>query len=65
MSFVCLQLQRLIHLLFENLSSILEPLLMMDHMVDSEGVICSVNDLVPSLQKLRKLEGILTLCYII
>lgn len=54
-----LQLQRLIHLLFENLSSIIESLLAMSQSVNSEGVIQSIDDLIPSHKKLRKLEDLL------
>ncbi|KAL3502506.1 hypothetical protein ACH5RR_036955 [Cinchona calisaya] len=55
-----LQLQMLIHLLFENLSSILASLLNSNGTRRSEeGLAFLVNDLIPSLQKLRKLEDLL------
>lgn len=55
-----LQLQRLVHLLFENLSSILASLLDIKQTRSSEqSQVVSVNDLIPSLQKLRKLEDLL------
>ncbi|XP_071906586.1 centromere/kinetochore protein zw10 homolog isoform X3 [Coffea arabica] len=55
-----LQLQRLVHLLFENLSSILASLLDIKQTRSSEqSQVVSVNDLIPSLQKLHKLEDLL------
>ncbi|CAI9089953.1 OLC1v1024611C3 [Oldenlandia corymbosa var. corymbosa] len=55
-----LQLQRLIHLLFENLSPILESLPIIEQSGKSEGALArSVDELIPSLRKLRKLEDLL------
>lgn len=60
--FFCLQLQRLIHLLFENLSSLLDSVLAINQTGKlQESPAQTLDDLMPSLRKLRKLAGILIL----
>ncbi|CAN4093332.1 unnamed protein product [Withania somnifera] len=55
-----LQLQRLIHLLFENLSSLLDSVVAINQTGKlQESPAQTLDDLMPSLQKLRKLAGIL------
>lgn len=58
--FVCSQLQRLIHLLFENLSSLLDSVLAINQTGKlQESPAQTLDDLIPTLRKLRKLAGIL------
>lgn len=55
-----LQLQRLIHLLFENLSSLLDSVLAINQTGKlQESPAQTLDDLIPSLRKLRKLADIL------
>ncbi|GLT94095.1 hypothetical protein SLE2022_118540 [Rubroshorea leprosula] len=55
-----LQLQRLIHLMLENLSSLLDSLIAMRPKGKSEkDSICPLGNVVPSLPKIRKLEELL------
>lgn len=55
-----LQLQRLIHLLFENLSSLLDSVLAINQTEKlQESPAQTLDDLIPSLRKLRKLADIL------
>lgn len=54
-----LQLQRLIHLLFEHLSSLLEPMLAVDEREKSQDAQKDRDDLILSIQKLRKLAELL------
>ncbi|KAA8526558.1 hypothetical protein F0562_008239 [Nyssa sinensis] len=55
-----LQLQRLIHLMMENLSSLLDSLTVINQTWKSqEGPTRSLDDLIPSLCKLRKLADLL------
>lgn len=62
--FKIFQLQRLIHLLLESLSSLLESLnAITDTRKLSEGLVQSIDELVPSLRKIRKLAGIFSFCF--
>ncbi|KAL3368966.1 hypothetical protein AABB24_009661 [Solanum stoloniferum] len=55
-----LQLQRLIHLLFENLSSLLDSVLAINQTGKlQESPVQTLDDLIPSLQKLHKLADLL------
>ncbi|XP_057792723.1 centromere/kinetochore protein zw10 homolog [Salvia miltiorrhiza] len=54
-----LQLQRLIHLLFEHLSSLLEPMLAVDEGEKSQEAQKDMDNLVLSIRKLRKLAELL------
>ncbi|PIN22147.1 hypothetical protein CDL12_05127 [Handroanthus impetiginosus] len=54
-----LQLQRLIHLLFEHLSSLLEPLLAVDHFRKSQEAQKERDNFILSIWKLRKLAELL------
>lgn len=52
------QIQRLIHMLLENLSSLLESLVGINQTTKpQEATLSSVDDLIPSLPKLRVLAG--------
>ncbi|KAK8479457.1 hypothetical protein V6N13_005007 [Hibiscus sabdariffa] len=55
-----LQLQRLIHLMLDNLSSLLKSLVSVtDSSVKSEDSIRPIDDIIPSLRKIRKLAELL------
>ncbi|KAH6785262.1 hypothetical protein C2S51_037717 [Perilla frutescens var. frutescens] len=54
-----LQLQRLIHLLFEHLSSLLEPMLAVDEREKSQEAQKDMDHLILSIRKLRKLAELL------
>ncbi|CAK9134758.1 unnamed protein product [Ilex paraguariensis] len=55
-----LQLQRLIHLMLESLASLLESLIAINKTEKSqEGPVCSLDDSIPSLRKIRKLAELL------
>ncbi|KAH6788704.1 centromere/kinetochore protein [Perilla frutescens var. frutescens] len=54
-----LQLQRLIHLLFEHLSSLLEPILAVDEKEKSQEAQKDMDRLILSIRKLRKLAELL------
>ncbi|KAL6554380.1 hypothetical protein OROMI_020053 [Orobanche minor] len=56
-----LQLQRLIHLLFEHLSSLLEPLLAVGRRGKPQEAENGSDDFILSIRKLRKLAGIILL----
>lgn len=63
--FKIFQLQRLIHLLLESLSSLLESLnAITDTRKLPEGSVQSIDELVPSLRKIRKLAGTCPSCYL-
>ncbi|KAG6404793.1 hypothetical protein SASPL_132369 [Salvia splendens] len=54
-----LQLQRLIQLLFEHLSSLLEPILVVDEREKSQEAQKDIDNLISSIRKLRKLAELL------
>ncbi|XP_057955658.1 centromere/kinetochore protein zw10 homolog [Malania oleifera] len=55
-----LQLQRLIHMMLENLSSLLESLIDVNQQRKlQDASVDSLNELIPSLRKVRKLEDLL------
>lgn len=54
-----LELQRLIHLLLENLTSLLGSLAALQVERLQEGMACTLDDLIPSLRKIRKLAELL------
>jgi centromere/kinetochore protein ZW10 len=55
------QLQRLIHLMLENLTSLLGSLAALQVEKLQEGMACTLDDLIPSLRKLRKIAGMFSL----
>lgn len=58
------QLQSLIHLLLESLSSLLESLnAITDTRKLPEGSVQSIDEFVPSLRKIRKLAGMFPFCF--
>ncbi|KAH0984021.1 hypothetical protein GBA52_011198 [Prunus armeniaca] len=52
-----LELQRLIHVMLESLISLLDGLAALQVVKSQEGITCTLDDLVPSLRKIRKLAG--------
>lgn len=54
-----LELQRLIHVMLESLISLLDGLAALQVVKSQEGITCTLDDLVPSLRKIRKLADLL------
>ncbi|ONI18310.1 hypothetical protein PRUPE_3G208500 [Prunus persica] len=54
-----LELQRLIHVMLESLISLLDSLAALQVVTSQEGITCSLDDLIPSLRKIRKLADLL------
>ncbi|VVA17516.1 PREDICTED: centromere/kinetochore [Prunus dulcis] len=54
-----LELQRLIHVMLESLISLLDGLAALQVVKSQEGITCTLDDLIPSLRKIRKLADLL------
>ncbi|XP_021801115.1 centromere/kinetochore protein zw10 homolog [Prunus avium] len=54
-----LELQRLIHVMLESLISLLDALAALQVVKSQEGITCTLDDLIPSLRKIRKLADLL------
>ncbi|BFG26025.1 hypothetical protein CerSpe_122990 [Prunus speciosa] len=54
-----LELQKLIHVMLESLISLLDALAALQVVKSQEGITCTLDDLIPSLRKIRKLADLL------